>query len=1624
MSDKLYKKLPALLQTTAIKNFFESTVEQLFSQSEVDQISGYIGRKGSRDFQQAASYLNERTLDRRYYALSPAVNTVNNLTGEPDNLLFYDEIVSLLRSRGAPLQDHNRLFNHTTYHFLPPINVDMFVNFQEYFWVPPRNNPDTGAPINQGPTRIVIVSNSEEEAVNLDDDVRGAPEFESPTGIALSNGMVVRFTGDFMEPQSQRDVDWIVAGVGEAIRLVEIDRSTVSETGPAREEAPEYLVIERGDTAGSPWSRVNCWYHRDVFRAAGDEVPSRAVQARRPIIEFRYDLQLVDSALAWYGSVDLAAPAGITLEKMTGKLEGFQLDTVPLEEGQRVIFPFDPEAHSRVYEVSIDPGTTVVSFIEIDQVPEDAAVSVNAGFDQIGRDYISTGSGFRQGQRKRARNQAPLFEIYDDAGRSLRDPAHYPDTEFAGSPIWGYASGRGTPDPVLGFALSFRPFKNASEIEFRNWLDDPIIYNGESIPGYYYFKRNGELASSWVENSQRQQRVTAIYDINSANEDNTEFDIGATPVQIGADVDVRALVNGKRFTDWDWLTGSTVVLRQPLSAGDVLEFSTLPESGINRFSVGRYDLPASLSANPFREPLPSLSRPEFIEHFKGYLANQIGFDGEPLAGNNSRDLSLNPSTAEKIIQTNEDTLLAAYLLDDQQHNLIDALRFTGSEFSKYRSRFRKTLDDMFERMDFSALTNEAAVEQVLREVISFSVGRGVFDNSYVMPFGDIYSEDRFTVRDETDTRYETTVSQDLDDLKNTVLVYLIQGESQRLLRIDRDYVIDGDDPVTVVLVNPNLGIQLEDTIVVKHYSEDRDSAQCPPTPSAMGLAPIVEPAIEVDNTYRTPVSVIRGHDGARMPANGDRRDEILLEFEQRIYNSARTEFRDRDSQLALSEYHIRPGIDRDTGFDLADWNNLLRPAWSAWLTRVDLDATVNEFYDENDPFTWNYSSLGLPGHWRGAYRFYYDTDRPHTHPWECLGFSERPAWWNSEYGTGPWPASSPMWADIQSGIIRQGARENTADPLTDNLYRRPNAPVPVNSVGKLLKPDAVLGTPDAPAAPWQFGDGAPVENLWRNSAEYVFAVTEALALARLGRFATLFGNPIGITASTVQPSRPISVLDRRAWDWRSQDQFPVHGSTVGGERVAAVGYTQFVASWMRFQGLDITRDFEQPLRTLNIRLAHRMAGFVDRDTLTVRTDQYSITGNATSLIVPDENVYVVTHISPYKTENTYTGVVVERTVDGYRVRGYDTARNSFTVIESDRRGPRERVEIAGEPENFLDWQAGKTYEAGTLVRFQGRFYRAKSFVSSSSNFTASFWQLLPSVPTVGGISAAFYQKSSQRAVDIPYDTEFSSHEDVFDFLISLGRYHSELGYDFGEYDTAINGVRDWLYAGRQFLFWASQNWSAGNTLSLSPLATGAVFQPEFGQVARIQNQERNRYSILDQDGRAIQPEDAEIRREDNRVEIRPPAGREIFGLTLNTREIEHVLVLDNLTEFADTLFDPTVGQKQDRIKLKGSRTGDWDGRLGGRGFIVSGNELLPNLDNMAETMGRYHELGFVPVEKQIYETARSLFGFSERSYLRELDVLDDAQFEFYKGLIQNKGTRRSLTQLARSREVVRGDMTV
>ena len=56
----------------------------------------------------------------------------------------------------------------------------------------------------------------------------------------------------------------------------------------------------------------------------------------------------------------------------------------------------------------------------------------------------------------------------------------------------------------------------------------------------------------------------------------------------------------------------------------------------------------------------------------------------------------------------------------------------------------------------------------------------------------------------------------------------------------------------------------------------------------------------------------------------------------------------------------------------------------------------------------------------GIYKKLYDTDRPNITPWEMLGYSIEPTWWETTYGPAPYTKDNlVLWKDLEEGIVRE-----------------------------------------------------------------------------------------------------------------------------------------------------------------------------------------------------------------------------------------------------------------------------------------------------------------------------------------------------------------------------------------------------------------------------------------------------------------------------------------------------------------------------------------------------------------------------------------------------------------------------
>ncbi|RYF30870.1 MAG: hypothetical protein EOO38_32005, partial [Cytophagaceae bacterium] len=246
-----------------------------------------------------------------------------------------------------------------------------------------------------------------------------------------------------------------------------------------------------------------------------------------------------------------------------------------------------------------------------------------------------------------------------------------------------------------------------------------------------------------------------------------------------------------------------------------------------------------------------------------------------------------------------------------------------------------------------------------------------------------------------------------------------------------------------------------------------------------------------------------------------------------------------------------------------------------------------------------YNGVTLQGSFRTVYRYLFDTDRPHSQPWEMLGFADKPVWWDAEYGAAPYTrGNSKLWQDIEQGVIRSGFRKGV-----DSRYVRPNLNqiLPVDDGGNLLDPIAAKIVSYVPnqqqaSAGWKIGDHGPVENLWVNSSSYAFALARASYLMRPAQFIEMGWDTLNLNYNNG------SWLNSLTHNRPHSSQLIIHGEIVDGQSVARIGVQQWIVDRMRAQANDITV-FANYVRSLDVSLIHKMAGFSKNSDLKVYADK-------------------------------------------------------------------------------------------------------------------------------------------------------------------------------------------------------------------------------------------------------------------------------------------------------------------------------------------------------------------------------------------------------------------------------------
>tara|TARA_R110000868_G_scaffold32398_4_gene117811 strand:+ start:8007 stop:22382 length:14376 start_codon:yes stop_codon:yes gene_type:complete len=1462
-------------------------------------------------------------------------------------------------------------------------------------------------------------------------DIIDKPSYTSPNGVTFTNGLKITFAGATF-PTSYENQEYYVEGVGTAIKLLPVANFVTPELY-ITDGVPltsDYITINRASLDLNAWTRSNRWFHIDVINASAEYNNTTPVldnnqRAQRPVIEFNAGTKLFNFGTDGKQAVNIVDfNATDAFSNINGSI-GYSVDGYTLVTGTRIIFANDSDlqARNKIYEVTfIEPDSVnpLIAQPIINLVPaEDSTVLVNqtvvalSGITQQGNSYYFDGVNWLLAQEKTAANQAPLFDVFDSNGISFSNQTTYPSSTFIGSKLFSYAIGTGRADPVLGFPIRYLSLTNIGDIVFDNNLySDTFNYVigtsgavGNVSDGFVYQYSNRityarkigwEVAAA---PSQMRQQFQFTYDGRALQLDIVVSENSVLPA-------VLLYIANKFILPTDYTvnrntkTNTTLItLKKVYTLNDVIEVQVLSNQ---TSATAFYAVPVNLENNPFNENSSSFTLGTVRTHYESIAENLINFAGSINGPNNTRDLGNISRYGTTILQQSSPLTLSGFFMREPEYNIFKSLEFNDREYNKFKNRMLEAAI----QSEWGTFTTTQILDSIITDLGLGKSNINSFFYSDMMPSGSVYTEVIHTVSPITTGIFDTVQTYTFTSANFLgVLVY----RNNDLLTLNYDYTVATDGPridITTPLVTG-------DRVTIREYATTTGSF-IPNTPTKLGLYAAYKPEIYLDTNYVNPTIVIRGHDGSVTAAFGDLRDDILLEFERRIFNNLKVE----NNPIPLTADDVMPGYFRSTDYTAAEITNILSKSFLTWIGQNKIDYKTQQYINTNE-FTYNYSQAGdkqtnqpLLGAWRGIYKDFYDTLSPATTPWEMLGFSQRPTWWTTRYGPAPYTGDNlVLWDDIQAGYV--------ADPVAPYIiekYKRPNLStyfIPTGSEGELLSPlESVVGSydPNAFRKSWVVGDGGPAEAAWWMSSSYPFAVMRLLALTRPAQFFSLFAD------RDLYKYDP----DLEQYLYNGRYRLDANGIEVYGEHintsvyrhnsqdvgdatpVSKASYINWIVDYNQQLGINSTQALEEALASLDVRLCWRTSSFTDKQYLKIYTERSSPDSQNSSLLLPDESYNLLLYKNVAFSSVAYSAVIIQVVENGYAVLGYSTTDAYFNILASRANGQLQTISSGG------------------------------STVRVPKQYTTDI-------------------------VTVPYGFVFTSQSAVADFLLSYGQYLTSQGLIFGE-DRENGYSLDWLQMANEFLYWANQGWGINSLINLNPAATQLIATLPGAVIDNVLMQNIENI-MLDQSRLPFDARNLIIERLENRFSVTSTnTGRAIAYANLRYTSYENLVILDNVSIFNDLIYNPTTAARQNRINVVALTTTEWDGTLNAQGFVLNQDNvqswaplrkyakgeivnyknnywsaqtiiqpkieftysdwvksdytkiqkgLLPNIANKADQLANSYNTHTANLEGDTDLLSYGLIGFRPREYMAALNLDDTSQVNLYKQFISTKGTTLS-----------------
>lgn len=345
------------------------------------------------------------------------------------------------------------------------------------------------------------------------------------------------------------------------------------------------------------------------------------------------------------------------------------------------------------------------------------------------------------------------------------------------------------------------------------------------------------------------------------------------------------------------------------------------------------------------------------------------------------------------------------------------------------------------------------------------------------------------------------------------------------------------------------------------------------------------------------------------------------------------------------------------------------------------------------------------------------------------------------------------------------------------------------------------------------------------------------------------------------------------------------------------------------------------------------------------------------------------------------------------------------------------------PEENVHMSLFKSKDNRTLT------YSAMSIIKTKKGymidgFDKSFPYFMVRVPEINGKKSSYESNGlvvyypliwKDEVQKVPYRKEFTSIQELYNVINGYGKYLEE---NENWYFNTRNGsgvVMNWRTSSESFVTWATVQKgqdTEGNLLLLNPGVLG-VGNYNSGMVEDLNLKNCGYNPVLDIYGNPIDSNKLNVFRQTFNTYIQPKEDN-IALVKLRTYQLEHLLVLDNKTIYGDVIYDSRYYTILGRFKLFGVKVRNWYGTIYAPGYLLENEGAIPNFDKSANDLQYMFRVDDAKCQGNEAEYSRAIVGYGKTKTYVNLFRNDKAMFDFYKGAIRQKGTRTVIDKMNRS----------